>query len=57
MNLGSICVLVLLLGLVALALWRVHKKGTPCLCDGKCSGGCGACQSKDNVYGSHCFID
>ena len=43
MNLGSICVLGLLLGLVALALWRVHKKGTPCLCDGKCSGGCAGC--------------
>ena len=43
MNLGSICVLVVLLGLVALALWRVHQKGAPCLCDGKCSGGCAGC--------------
>lgn len=42
-NAASIIVLIVLLGLVGLALWRVFKKGTPCLCDRKCKGGCPGC--------------
>ena len=43
MNAASVVVLVVILGLCGLAIWRVHKKGTPCLCDGKCAGGCPGC--------------
>ncbi|MGN0832931.1 MAG: FeoB-associated Cys-rich membrane protein [Kiritimatiellia bacterium] len=46
MDVGSILVLVLIFGLVGLALWRVRKKGTPCLCDDSCKGECPGCRHR-----------
>ena len=43
MNLASVAVLVVVLGLAALAVRRAWKKGAPCECGGSpkaCKGGC-----------------
>ena len=48
MNLASVAVLVVVLGLAALAVRRAWKKGAPCECGGSskaCKGGC--CCGKD----------
>ena len=47
MNAASIVVLIVVLALCGLAVWRVRRKGTPCLCgkDPKtCGGRCGCCR-------------
>lgn len=50
MNAGSVAVLAVVLGLAALAVRRVLKKGAPCECGGSqklCGGGCCCCSEKE----------